>query len=219
MATRLHNPTNEYGCRICLLLLFGLLLFLPAVDTLLCYQCASGNPDGGNCQNDMNGMIESAKGDPEKDITPEDGRYTKNCTTSSTVNHTLGYCVIETFKSAGLGKSFIRDCSDGVVFSYTGNINDLKKLDNVRPDNETTCTYRLTSNMHVCVTLCTTDFCNGPQIPENNTNCTEGDNVTCSAGRPLWLMNSPIGVIFNPFMIHPLILPTFIYVLFTLVFC
>lgn len=57
--------------------------------------------------------------------------------------------------------AFIRDCSDGLTFS----IHDVPRFGTLKASlNHTTCAYMPLSKIMACVTLCDTDFCNGPQI-------------------------------------------------------
>ncbi|ESP03531.1 hypothetical protein LOTGIDRAFT_237645 [Lottia gigantea] len=199
-----HEMFIKSKIGLCILILF--LGFLPFVESILCYQCADGSKTGGDCKNDLKGLVKSSLGDEDKDIEPIDGVFSKNCSTSSTLNNSLDFCVIETFMSAGDSKSFLRDCSDGRTFSYSGELKGLDKLEQIEADNETTCIYRMTNNIHICITLCTTDFCNGPQ-PNETVNCT--DNATCAAGRPLWMGSSTM---IGPFYIHPIMFPILIYI-------
>ena len=57
--------------------------------------------------------------------------------------------------------AFIRDCSDSHTFSIPG----VPRFGTLKASlNHTTCVYMSFSKIMACVTLCDTDFCNGPQI-------------------------------------------------------
>lgn len=61
--------------------------------------------------------------------------------------------------------SYMRSCTDGF---YTGQkVEMLAKR--VKPDNLTECAYDLLSGFVFCVTLCHTDYCNGPRPCEIST--------------------------------------------------
>ncbi|XP_069118901.1 uncharacterized protein [Argopecten irradians] len=121
-------------------LVFGLMLYLTErADSLRCYACA----DSGNCETSYSVLIH----DRDKG-----GVLNRNCTAPS--QH---YCMIESIKKEDRDVSFIRDCSDGHTFSYT----DIPRLKTVLPNNQSTCAYY--QAYVICVSVCRTDFCNGPQ--------------------------------------------------------
>lgn len=113
--------------------------------------------------------------------------------------------------STGEVKSFMRDCSDGKTFSFTDEVK-FPRLLQVKGDNFTTCSYRLTANFHVCLSLCESDFCNAPRAPPPNETCNGTDNATCSA-RSLVLGFLP-GV---PLFSHVFVLPLLAFALSLLV--
>lgn len=64
--------------------------------------------------------------------------------------------------------SHIRDCSDGIHFSFIKDkkTGTYKRLTDLIPNNETACVW---DGLHqVCLSQCNTDFCNGPQLEEQN---------------------------------------------------
>lgn len=131
-----------------------------AVKDLWCYSC-SDTQRGADCQTNIKTMAGEA-GEVENQIkltTTNEPRtrqstmkYAKNC--GGYANFT--YCMIETIENRGEVHSYLRDCSDGVSFSYR-----LSKLSNVHPDNQTTCGYTGQGYV-ICVRLCRSNFCNGP---------------------------------------------------------
>lgn len=121
---------------------------------LVCYGC-SDTQRGGDCQSNSKVMLQEAKDylakTPEGQNAQSRQNYVKRC---SYDNYT--YCVIETIENRGEVHSYIRDCSDGRSFSYGPS-----KLQQTRPDNQTTCGYTLQGYL-ICVKLCQSSFCNGP---------------------------------------------------------
>lgn len=68
------------------------------------------------------------------------------------------------FSGTGQLFSFIRGCTDGKIFSLTDFPNRT-----IVSDNQTTCAFRPGSGkVVVCLTMCKTDFCNGPLPDMNN---------------------------------------------------
>lgn len=68
------------------------------------------------------------------------------------------------FSGTGQPFSFIRGCTDGKIFSLTDFPNRT-----IVSDNQTTCAFRPGSGkVVVCLTMCKTDFCNGPLPDMNN---------------------------------------------------
>ncbi|XP_067658710.1 uncharacterized protein [Haliotis asinina] len=149
--------------------------------SLACYQCADSGGADVDCQ-DASALLNITK--PEKKEGEEEtdepdyvrkNKYYKNC---DDLNQTM--CMIERHVSQGAVKSYIRDCSDGKTFSFSVPGEEFKypRLENLPPNNETTCTYDVTANMQVCITLCTGDICNGPQIvPKEEIECRNVTNV------------------------------------------
>ncbi|XP_061188774.1 uncharacterized protein LOC133196945 [Saccostrea echinata] len=115
---------------------------------ILCYWCSDLNAEG-YCKNDIEVLTIN-----------NSWRYPnlfKSC-----AKHDWGdQCSIETVREAGSGKikSFFRGCTDGKVFSF----GDFPER-TVVPDNQTTCAYRPgDGKVVVCLTVCKSRFCNGPQ--------------------------------------------------------
>ena len=78
----------------------------------------------------------------------------------------------------GVYASEIRDCGDGVTFSFTGSTEDQNNryalLKNLSTNNSTKCIF---DGLHmVCLSKCVTDFCNGPVV-----NVNYAENM-----KPLW---------------------------------
>ncbi|XP_060068545.1 uncharacterized protein LOC132548681 [Ylistrum balloti] len=109
------------------------------MDSLRCYACA----DSGNCETSYDALIHNRD---------KGGNLNRNC--SAPNQH---YCMIESIKKEDKDVSFIRDCSDGHTFSY----NDIPRLKTVMPNNQSTCAYY--QAYVICISVCRTDFCNGPQ--------------------------------------------------------
>ena len=57
--------------------------------------------------------------------------------------------------------AYIRDCH---VHTNNYSIYDLRFMELDASKNHTVCIYQALSKRLACVTLCDTDFCNGPQI-------------------------------------------------------
>ncbi|KAL3861719.1 hypothetical protein ACJMK2_008044 [Sinanodonta woodiana] len=87
------------------------------------------------------------------------GKATKNCS----IEHDQTLCMIQVVKSRGEVSSFIRDCTDGVTFGFE----EIKRLHNLLPTNQTTCATYGTSGLVVCMSVCKNDYCNGPQLANN----------------------------------------------------
>ncbi|XP_061188399.1 uncharacterized protein LOC133196541 isoform X1 [Saccostrea echinata] len=125
-----------------------------AVNDLWCYSC-SDTKRGADCQANIKTMAGEA-GEVQRKTT-QDGRNTRKYVKNCGGYYNFTYCLIETIENRGEVHSYIRDCSDGVSFSYS-----LAKLTNVHPDNQTTCGYTGQGYV-ICVRLCRSDFCNGPR--------------------------------------------------------
>ncbi|KAK3601107.1 hypothetical protein CHS0354_024828 [Potamilus streckersoni] len=121
-----------------------LVAVLPVATAIVCFQCADST-EKANCQN-YSRMRKSRK------FYNDNGgslKYNmKNCTK-------MNMCAIEEISTRGDIQAYIRDCSDGLTFSF-----NLTKFRSLLPDNQTTCAY--SNNQLVCITLCKTDLCNGP---------------------------------------------------------
>ncbi|CAG2249169.1 unnamed protein product [Mytilus edulis] len=137
---------------------FGLILYS---DALWCYQCGDSSIEG-PCVTDTAGMeaeyirrnasLKEPK--PDKDKVPY--KYLKDCLNTSEI------CIIERIEEQGQTHAYLRDCH------YTGRSYSIQdpRFNDLDPSlNHTTCIYeRGSSKRLVCVTICDTDFCNGPQI-------------------------------------------------------
>ncbi|XP_071109260.1 uncharacterized protein [Haliotis cracherodii] len=155
-------------------------------SSLTCYQCADsggGDVDCGDSSALLN-LPKSEKVVEDEDEPEEDVRinkYHKNC--AAFMQHV---CMIETHMSQGNVRSYIRDCSDGNTFSFK--VDKYPLLQNRPPNNETTCSYDVQPNMQICITLCNSDLCNGPQpLPKKDVVCRNTTDfygeveVTCGA--------------------------------------
>ncbi|KAK7093236.1 uncharacterized protein [Littorina saxatilis] len=178
---------------------------------LNCFQCLDPKT-GGPCQHDFKGLTNTSKGIFPNITKP----YYKECynDTFNKRHIVQDYCVIETFHLGGELKSFIRDCSDGQNFSFTGDVKN-EKLNDITPNNFTTCVYRLSANAHICITLCNTgDFCNGPiPAPNDTEDCYDnetGDNSTCGAGSLLLGTSGPFGPIVDRLLGRAYLLPVLV---------
>ncbi|XP_067658908.1 uncharacterized protein [Haliotis asinina] len=82
-------------------------------------------------------------------------------------------CMIEVYIKLGQVYSYIRDCTankaDSFSFAKEG------RLAHVSTDNITTCTFDKHTMGQMCLTLCSGQFCNGPQVSE------------CSVLTPGWM--------------------------------
>lgn len=142
-----------------------LLSFVFISDATICYQCSDAK-SGGMCKHDVQGMLADRTrllnmSDVENSDYNSKFTYLKNC-----VNAWGEYCLIENIREAGTGQlfSFIRGCTDGKIFSLTDFPNRT-----IVSDNQTTCAFRPGSGkVVVCLTMCKTDFCNGPLPDMNN---------------------------------------------------
>ncbi|XP_076452083.1 uncharacterized protein LOC143287729 [Babylonia areolata] len=153
---------------------------------LKCLQCLD-YAAGGPCVHDTKTLVAASQGVFENGSRS----YYKECPDGS-LGASQNFCVIEAFYQAGDLKSFIRDCSDGQNFSFTGEVKS-PKLENLAPDNFTTCVYLISRNSHLCLTLCQGDFCNAP-LPANETSdCNE--TATCGAARLFPFASGPFGPI------------------------
>ncbi|XP_046577950.1 uncharacterized protein LOC124285718 [Haliotis rubra] len=155
-------------------------------SSLSCYQCADSGGKDADCRNAsaLLNFPDSEKEGEDEDETGEDVRknkYHKDC--AAVQQH---MCMIETHMSQGIFRSYIRDCSDGKTFSF--DVTKYPLLQNLSPNNETTCTYDVQPNVQICITLCNSSLCNGPQLPpkkeivcRNTTNVYGDVEVTCGA--------------------------------------
>ena len=96
--------------------------------------------------------------------------WSNHCATAPVLTNGLSFiahliaCTCILF-SAGDIISFIRGCTDGKIFSIT----DFPRT-NFPADNQTTCAYRHNAGkVVVCLTVCKTDFCNGPRLDISDT--------------------------------------------------
>ncbi|XP_076451504.1 uncharacterized protein LOC143287412 [Babylonia areolata] len=154
---------------------------------LKCLQCLDYMA-GGPCVHDTKTLVAASQG-----VFENGSRYYYKECPGGSFGPLQNFCVIEEFIVGGARKSFIRDCSDGKNFSFTGTVKNAK-LENVAPDNFTTCIYLISANAHVCLSLCQGDFCNGP-LPPNETACVETGNATCGAARLFPFASGPFGPI------------------------
>ncbi|VDI36483.1 Hypothetical predicted protein [Mytilus galloprovincialis] len=137
---------------------FGLILYS---DALWCYQCGDSSIEA-PCVTDTAGMEAEyiRRNDSLKNPKPDEDeapyKYLKDCLNTSDI------CIIERIEEQGQTHAYIRDChTTGKSYS----IQDLRFNDLDSSLNHTTCIYeRGSSKRLVCVTICDTDFCNGPQI-------------------------------------------------------
>ncbi|VDI71847.1 Hypothetical predicted protein [Mytilus galloprovincialis] len=94
--------------------------------------------------------------EPETDKDKVPYKYLKDCLNTSEI------CIIERIEEQGKTHAYLRDCH------YTGRSYSIQdpRFDDLDPSlNHTTCIYEKGSSKKlVCVTICNTDFCNGPQI-------------------------------------------------------
>ncbi|VDI56525.1 Hypothetical predicted protein [Mytilus galloprovincialis] len=157
----------EFFCR---LVIFSLLFigFVYHSDSLWCYQCGDSSATG-PCITDTAAMeaeyIEYNNTDHTKvtdgtKTKKNDYQYLKNC-------ENTGYdrCVIERIEEQGQVHAYIRDCHNSANnYSFY----DPKFLDLDPARNHSSCIYDAFSKRVACVTVCETDFCNGPQIASGN---------------------------------------------------
>ncbi|KAL3861590.1 hypothetical protein ACJMK2_007616 [Sinanodonta woodiana] len=120
------------------------------VASLICYNCAGTNLKS-QCL-DAGYFLDGFK---DTDGNPQ---MFKNCTAPFNTS-----CYIEEYRIDGSLKSHIRDCSDGMTYAYP--VNDTKyarlRWEAKTLRNQTECIF--TGTVQVCLTACSTDFCNGPQ--------------------------------------------------------
>ncbi|XP_041378458.1 uncharacterized protein LOC121390658 [Gigantopelta aegis] len=161
------------------LIFFSLLclyLYTPESESIWCYQCGSVK-DNQECQTDLNKLKSHGSN--------REGKYAKDCSRQflNQNNSVQYYCLIETHRHTG-GEllSFRRDCSDGVHFSYNikNNSQRIRHLENLRPNNQSACaTFE---GEQICLRLCDTDFCNGPNFTCKVIIYDDGrENVTCGS--------------------------------------
>ncbi|XP_041377541.1 ly6/PLAUR domain-containing protein 1-like [Gigantopelta aegis] len=108
----------------------------------VCYQCSDtgGNSD---CR-DYKALVKAAL---------TNGSLIRNCTNDL-------YCMTEKYVKQGVDYSFIRGCSNNTADDFSfGKTGRLKML---KPDNVTICTFDVKSMGQECVSLCNSNFCNGP---------------------------------------------------------
>ncbi|XP_061188004.1 uncharacterized protein LOC133196075 [Saccostrea echinata] len=122
-------------------------LDMPVSDGTSCYVCEE-TTSGQICKSGERLLHDRIKG----------GLFIRNCTASR-------YCKIEAIMNAGGATvSFIRGCTDG---EYAGkSVSLLAKT--VSPNNQTQCAYDTLSGLKFCIALCSTNYCNGPQIMETS---------------------------------------------------
>ncbi|CAC5400878.1 unnamed protein product [Mytilus coruscus] len=134
-------------------------------NALWCYQCGDSSIEGA-CVTDTAGMEaeyyrrnDSLKNPDKEDTVPY--KYLKDCLNTSEI------CIIERIEEQGQTHAYLRDCHN-TGRSYS--IQD-PRFDDLEPSlNHTTCIYEKGSSKRmVCVTICDTDFCNGPQIDGGST--------------------------------------------------
>ncbi|XP_063409547.1 uncharacterized protein LOC134692867 isoform X2 [Mytilus trossulus] len=159
---------------ICRLWIFPL-IFIGLVyhsDSLWCYQCGDSSATG-PCITDTADMeaeyIEFNKTNStekqdqpttDKDTNTKKYQYLKNCQNSN-----YDRCVIERIEEQGQVHAYIRDCHNSAN-NYSFYDPKFSDLDPAR--NHTSCIYDAFSKRLACVTVCETDFCNGPQIAGGN---------------------------------------------------
>ncbi|XP_029651581.1 uncharacterized protein LOC115224798 [Octopus sinensis] len=124
-----------------------LLISVLRVTSLQCFHCSSSAP-GSKCET---GVKEFAKYNSSK--------FAQNCSDYSFQGK--AFCAIETRFINGKSSYLIRECSDGNTFTFDKNYDTFHKLRYLNPEKNTTlCTF---FNGILCLTICETDFCNGPQ--------------------------------------------------------
>ncbi|KAK6176683.1 hypothetical protein SNE40_014935 [Patella caerulea] len=125
------------------------------VDSLHCYQCADSE-NGGGCKDDIQSLIDIRKTFENGSVVSEQtDPDIKDCSQFSEWN----VCLIEEIKTRGEMLSYIRDCSDGLTFSFDSD--EARLLRGLKPNNQTTCAYQK-QGYQICVSICNTDLCNGP---------------------------------------------------------
>ncbi|XP_046375851.2 uncharacterized protein LOC124148664 isoform X1 [Haliotis rufescens] len=87
-----------------------------------------------------------------------DQELLRNCSASQP------FCMIEVYIKLGLVYSYIRDCTsnqnDSFSFAKEG------RLKVITATNITTCTFDKQTMGQMCLTICSGQFCNGPQVSE-----------------------------------------------------
>ncbi|XP_045163642.2 uncharacterized protein LOC123527964 [Mercenaria mercenaria] len=120
---------------------------------LRCYACASTG--GNNYCEDFNTYKQAMDGKNYEEVK-------KDCVFPYNVT-----CMIERYELLGNTVSHIRDCSDGIHFSFSGNKTNKStytRLASLKSNNETACVWDGLDL--VCLTKCDTNFCNGPVLEE-----------------------------------------------------
>ncbi|XP_063410744.1 uncharacterized protein LOC134693768 [Mytilus trossulus] len=160
----------EFFCRLVIFSLF-FIGFVYHSDSLWCYQCGDSSATG-PCITDTADMeaeyidFNITNSTAKKDQSVSDGtkmkqyQYLKNCE-----NTEYNRCVIERIEEQGQVHAYIRDCHNRANnYSFY----DPKFLDLDPARNHSSCIYDAFSKRVACVTVCDTDFCNGPQIAGGN---------------------------------------------------
>ncbi|CAL1537041.1 unnamed protein product [Lymnaea stagnalis] len=165
--------------RLAVSIIYIAIAFIPATVALKCYQCGD-TIDNGSCNTDVKGLLDTAMG--KTDL------YKQDCTESRSE---WKYCMIETAKERGHYTLYHRGCHDGSNFTFKGD-----RFQGIAPNNETTCEQ--VEARFVCYSLCETDYCNGPQLPDcNDTLLREQFYGEECGSRAIFSM--PLAVIFNMF--------------------
>lgn len=122
------------------------LLLVAPVTSLMCYSCQSSRPFS-DCESNVREFRKGAN-----------SKFAVNCSGYSNMQH--DFCAIETYMQNGNANVILRECNDK-TFSFSRFQPPYRKFKYLNPNNNTTmCT--VVGSMAVCVTLCSTDMCNGP---------------------------------------------------------
>ncbi|KAH3898182.1 hypothetical protein DPMN_022401 [Dreissena polymorpha] len=142
---------------------------------LLCYQCVDSTGDrekGGGCQYSVRALAKQRSNFEQKNAAFSKQTNLKNCSNyiDRDGREIMPFCKIEKYSSYGEINGYIRDCSNGSDFSVdfrnATHLSYEKRY--IRPDNQTGCGYSPTHFANLCVSICDTDFCNGPAAATNN---------------------------------------------------
>ncbi|XP_046576919.1 uncharacterized protein LOC124284843 [Haliotis rubra] len=138
-----------------LVLFFGL---FHSSDGILCYTCGAAGGEG-ECISGYSLFLDVYRhvmNNNTKHVNDAGSRYPGYADCDTFPEQTV--CMIEEVRESKTRKilSYIRGCSDGVTFSF-----NLANLKGLKPSNTTTCGFD-TRGYRPCVTLCKSDFCNGP---------------------------------------------------------